>query len=160
MPQPFIVSFDGRQMQTIIMPDGVELSIPGGAIYTGTVTLFIFPTHEMQPEPGHEIVGPGYKMWAVNDHGQQIVHFNQNVMLTFGYPPDAVLAARGVQESTLIPVYYSTLVGQWILADRYVVDTVHNQVVLQISHFTKFGLASSRVEFKVYLPVVLKYSRP
>jgi hypothetical protein len=56
MPQPIIVTFDGSQMQTIqlfVPPDRyLELNIPPGAIVvSGTVTLFIFPTHEMRPEP-------------------------------------------------------------------------------------------------------------
>jgi len=158
LPQPFIVSFDASQMQTIIMPDGVELVIPPGALaVSGTVTLFIFPTQEMRPEPGHEIVGTGYAMWAVDQNGQQITQFNQNVELTFHYPPDPDLAMLGISEHRLIPVYYSTLAGQWILADSYVVDTIHNEITLRISHFTKFGIMStSLAEHTIYLPVVLR----
>ena len=158
MPQPIIVSFDGSQMQTIVMPDGVELSIPPGAIVvSGTVTLFIFPTQEMRPEPGQEIIGPGYEMWAVDQDGQEIIQFNQNVIMTFYYPPDAVLEAQGVSEYKLVPVYYSTLVGHWILADSYVVDTVNNEITLQIDHFSKFGMFSTESEqHRVYLPVVLR----
>lgn len=158
MLQPFIVSFDGSQMQTIVMPDGVELGIPPGSLVTsGTVTLFIFPTHEMRPEPGHEIVGVGYEMWAVDQNGQEITQFNTNVQMTFHYPPDAVLEAHGIAEHLLVPVYYSTLVGRWILADSYVLDTVHNEIMLQISHFTKFGTASTGPgQYHIYLPVVLR----
>ena len=161
LPKPFIVNFDASQMQTIIMPDSVELSIPPGALaISGTVTLFILPTQEMRPEPGHEIVGRGYAMWAVDQNGQQITHFNQNVELTFHYPTDAELAMHGILEYRLIPVYYSTLAGQWILADSYVVDTIHNEITLRISHFTRFGVMSSVPAAKmVYLPLVLKSFR-
>jgi hypothetical protein len=162
LPQPFIVSFDGSQMQTIVLPDGLELTIPPGAlVVSGTVTLFIFPTQEMRPEPGHEVIGVGYEIWAVNGDGQEITQFNQNVIMTFHYPPDSQLAVVGVLESKLVPVYYSTLVGNWILADSYVVDTVHNEIVLQINHFTKFGLASAEPrEYFVYLPAVLRNYQP
>jgi hypothetical protein len=158
LPQPFIVSFDGAQMQTIILPDGMEIVIPPRALVdSGTVTLFIFPTQELRPEPGHEIVGPGYKMWAVDQNGQQITQFNKRVIMTFHYPPDADLAWMGISEHLLVPVYYSTLVGHWILADSYVVDTVHNEITLQISHFTKFGLMSTGPAEKwIYLPLVLR----
>jgi len=161
LPLPFIVSFDASQMQTIIMPDGVELSIPPGALaVSGTVTLFILPTQAMRPEPGQEIVGAGYAMWAVDQNGQQITQFNQNVELTLPYPPDPDLATLGILEHRLIPVYYSTLAGQWILADSYVVDTVHNVITLRISHFTRFGVMSSVPAAKmVYLPLVLKSFR-
>jgi hypothetical protein len=158
LPQPFIVSFDGAQMQTIVLPDGVELRIPPGALVdAGTVTLFIFPTYEMRPEPGHEIVGPGYEMWAVDENGQEIAQFRKNVMMTFYYPDDMHLALIGISEHLLIPVYYSTLVGHWILAEGYVVDTVHNEITLQINHFTKFGVMSTApAEKMIYLPLVIR----
>jgi hypothetical protein len=161
LPQPVIVSFDGSQMQTIqllVPPDRfLELSIPPGALaVSGTVTLFIFPTQELQPEPGHEIVGAGYEMWAVDQNGQEITHFNQNVAMSFPYPHDADLAQLGVAEHMLVPVYYSTLLGHWILADSYVVDTVNNEITLQISHFSKFGVASTGQQFPIFLPIVFK----
>jgi hypothetical protein len=157
LPQPFIISFDGSQMQTIIMPDGVELTIPPGALVTsGTVTLHIFPTKELRPEKGKEIIGAGYEMWATNQNGQEITQFNQNVVMMIPYPDDAVLKARGIVEQMLIPVYYSTLDGRWILADSYVLDTVNNEITLQISHFTKFGAFSTGKEYGIYLPLVLR----
>jgi hypothetical protein len=158
LPQPIIVSFDASQMQTIVLPDGVELSIPPGALaISGTVTLFIFPTYEMRPEPGHELIGAGYEIWAVDQNGQEITQFNQNVMMTFYYPSDAVLQAHGISEHLLVPVYYSTLAGHWILADSYVVETVHNEITLQISHFSKFGLMSTGpAEHTIFLPLFFR----
>ena len=158
LPQPFIISFDGTQMQTIIMPDGVELSIPPGSlVVSGTVTLFVFPTQELRPEPGQEIVGAGYEIWAIDQSGQEITQFNKNVVMTFHYPTDAALAAQGVSETLLVPVYYSTLVGNWILADSYIVDTANNEIVLQIGHFTTFGLMSTEAaDNRMYLPLVLR----
>ena len=160
LPQPFIVSFGASQMQTIIMPDGVELVIPPGALGGGTVTLFIYPTREVRPEKGREIIGPGYQIWAVDQNGQEITRFNQNVIMTLGYPDDAWLESHGIEEKLLIPVYYSTLVGRWILAEQYVVDTGNNKITLQIAHFTTFGtLATREGRSMLYIPVVLKSNR-
>jgi hypothetical protein len=158
LPQPFIVSFDGTYMQTIVLPDGVELRIPPGALVdSGTVTLFIFPTHELRPEPGREIIGVGYEIWAVDQNGKEITQFRKKVVMTFSYPDDAVLAMHGISEHLLVPVYYSTLVGHWMLADSYVVDTVHNEITLQLDHFSKFSVMSTGpAEKRVYLPLILK----
>lgn len=158
LPQPLIMSFDGSYMQTIIMPDGVELRIPAGAIVKkGTVTLFVFPTQEMRPEPGQEIIGAGYEIWAVDENGLEITQFNQNVVMTFHYASDAVLEGKGISEQLLVPVYYSTLVGKWILADSYVVDTVNNEIKLHVNHFSKFGVFSTEAgKTRVYLPLVLR----
>jgi hypothetical protein len=158
LPQPFIISFDGTQMQTIMMPDGVELRIPAGAmVKSGTVTMFIFPTKELRPEAGKEMIGVGYEMWAVDQNGQQITKFNKNVIMTFSYPPDATLEAQGISENLLLPVYFSTLAGKWTLAESYVVDTTNNEITLQINHFTKFGLRATKpAGTKIYLPLLFK----
>jgi hypothetical protein len=139
------------------MPDGIELVIPPGALVkSGTVTLFIFPTQEMRPEPGRELIGPGYEIWAIDGKGQQIVEFNKNIVMTMGYD-ETQLQKLGLSEQMLIPVYYSTLLGHWTLADSYVVDTEHNEISLHLRHFTTFGLASTeRGQRRVYLPVVLR----
>ena len=77
--------------------------------------------------------------------------------MTFYYPPDAALFLQGISEHLLVPVYYSTLVGHWILADSYVVDTVNNEITLQINHFSRFGVMSTApAERRIYLPLVLR----
>jgi len=78
----------------------------------------------------------------------------QDAVLTLPCLSDAALAAEGISEYQLVPVYCSTLVGQWILANSYVVDTERNEMTLQIDHFDEFGLASrvSR-ECVTYLPI-------
>jgi hypothetical protein len=161
LPQPFIVSFDGTQMQTIVMPDGVVLRVPPGALVdSGTVTLFIFPTRELRPERGREIIGVGYEIWAVDEKGQEITQFNKNVIMTFPYPPDEELQQQGISEQLLVPVYYSTLAGRWILADSYVLDTVNNKIRLQINHFSRFGTFSLEPgDHYIYLPLVMQNSQ-
>ena len=158
LPQPIIVSFDSSQMQTIIMPDGLQMVFPPGAlIASGTATLFIFPTEAIRPEPGREIIGVGYEMWAVDENGKEITQFEKKVLMTFNYPSDAVLYAKGISEHLLVPVYYSTLVGHWILAEGYTVDTTNNEITLQIGHFTPFGLMSTApAARRVYLPLLLR----
>ena len=158
MAQPFIVSFDGTKMQTLILPDGVELSIPPRSmVVSGTVTLFIFPTQELRPEKGREVIGAGYEMWAVNQSGQEITQFDRDVMMTFTYPPDADLQQQGISEHLLVPVYYSTIVGRWVLADSYTVDTVNNEITLQIDHLSTFGtMALAERTRTIYLPLILR----
>ena len=85
---------------------------------------------------------------------EQITQFNKNAVLTLPCLSDAALAAEGISKYQLVPVYCSTLVGQWILANNCVVDTERNEMTLRIDHFDKFGLASrvSR-ECVTYLPI-------
>ncbi|MBU1746502.1 MAG: hypothetical protein KKA73_02320, partial [Chloroflexi bacterium] len=159
LPQSHVVSFDGGQMQTIVLPGDVELRIPPGALtVSGTVTLYILPTQAMRPDAGHEFIGAGYEIWAVDESGQAITQFNQNVVMTFHYS-DADLAAQGISEHTLVPVYYSTLAGRWVLANSYVVNTNANQISLQFDHFSRWGVCSlTPGGITIYLPLVFRNS--
>ncbi|MGA1842558.1 MAG: carboxypeptidase regulatory-like domain-containing protein [bacterium] len=149
LPQPFIVSFDGTQMQTIILPDGVEIKIPPGAlvnsVHSQTVTLYIFPTKEVPPQEGKRLIGTAYEIWAVDENGQEITQFYKNVVMIFHYPPDQDLAQLGISEYQLIPFYYSTLVGHWIPANNYVVDTFHNEITLQLSYFARIAVMANEI---------------
>jgi hypothetical protein len=147
LPQPIIISFDGTQMQTIMLlmpPDSVEIRIPPGALvysaHSQTVTLFIFQIKELRPEVAKKMIGAVYEIWAIDENGQEITQFYKNVVMIFHYPPDTDLAQLGISEYQLMPVYYSTLVGHWVPVDSYVVDTFHNEITLQISSFARFSV--------------------
>jgi hypothetical protein len=126
LPQPMIVSFDGTQMQTIVLPNGLTIQIPAGALVTsGTVTLFIYPVQEVRPEPGRRILGLGYRFVAIDQNGME------------------ALEQEGIAETRLVPVYYSTLFGHWIPVAGYVLDTVNNEITFQIDRWGTFGLMSA-----------------
>lgn len=139
MARPLIITFDATTMQSLSLPDGFELLIPPGALAAeGQVTLSIFPTHALRPDAGQPVIGYGYELRATDENGQEITHFNRNVVLTFPYSEAEVIAA-GLDESELIPVYYSSLLGEWTVAGSYLVDMDGNQIRLHVDHFSRFG---------------------
>jgi hypothetical protein len=84
------------------------------------------------------VVGYGYELRAIDENGQEITHFERNVVMTLPYSEAEVVAA-GLAESQLAPVYYSTLLGEWTLVESFVVDTESNWITLQVDHFSRFG---------------------
>lgn len=159
MPQPIILTFDATSSQSLTLPDGFSMDIPSGALaQEGSVTLYIFPTYQLRPGEGHQFISYGYNLWATDESGEEITQFNDNVILTFPY--DDSTLPPGLPEDQIIPVYYSTLLGEWILADSYVLDTGGNLVALQVSHFSKFGTAiiatTPQVPSPIYLPLTIK----
>ncbi|MBN2373764.1 hypothetical protein JXL19_08255 [bacterium] len=144
LSRPFVVSFDSAQMQTIILPDGMEIRIPPGALTVSadsqTVTLHIFPAKEIHPEEGKRMIGDCYDIKAFDENGDEITQFYKNAVMVFHYPPDADLAVTGISEYMLMPFYYSGSHGLWIVAEGYVVDTFHNEITVQINCFDRFAL--------------------
>jgi hypothetical protein len=133
--QPFIVSFEASLAQTIVMPDGTQLTMPAGALMTsGTATLYISPIMDLSPLPGNESIGPGYQFVAIDTSSQKITSFNQNIELQFNYD-DTNWPLEGIREHHLIPHYYSSLSESWVLGSSYVVETKNNLATLELTHF-------------------------
>jgi hypothetical protein len=162
LPQPLIITFDATMMQTIDMPNGMQLQIPPGALATsGQITLYIFPTYELAMSADSQIVDIGYDIWAVDQDGLEIKRFNQNIFVTIPYLSDDELAALGLSENGLIPLFYSTLLGKWLLVDGFVIDTLNNTIQFQLNHFSKFGTgfspaqeATNPPEYKMFMPMI------
>ncbi len=155
-PAPVVVTFDAADPQTITLADGTSIYIPGGAMpATGLVTLRIVPIAEMPRQAHANVLRYGYAFLATDASGQPIEdHFNQEVVITFGYT-DAELQALHIYEPWLKPAYYSTTTERWEMPESFVVDMAANQVILQIDHFTDFALTGS-IGYAVYLPVAAK----
>ncbi|MFQ5575798.1 MAG: laminin B domain-containing protein, partial [Anaerolineae bacterium] len=59
-----------------------------------------------------------------------------------------------VLERWLTPAYFSTTTDEWTVPDSYVVDTVANEVTMQIDHFTDFALLDSAPAWAAANPVL------
>ncbi len=156
--EPLIVSFEASEMQNLRLEDGTQIVIPPGALaVSGTVTLYIFPTKEVWPGGGRSLIGLGYEIWATDESGAEITQFNQEVLIILHYPPDEELVRQGISEEQLVPAYYSTLLGRWVLLGNYAVNREENTISFWVEHFTRFGSCLGEPSsFQTYLPLVLK----
>ena len=122
----------------------------------GNVLLNITPLAGAPHHRDAEVLGLTYAFEAFTEDGQPITeHFNQNVVIVLKYNP-AELVAMGLDEDHLKPAYFSMTTNSWTFPDSYVVDEVHNEVSLQIDHFTRFGTLGVEGVDTVFLPIVSK----
>ncbi len=154
LPAPVVVTFDASAEQTITLADGTSIFIPAGALpAAGTVTLHIVPLAALPSQKHANVLRYGYAFLATDENGQPIEqHFNQDLVITFHYNKAELLAQR-VAEAFLRPAYFSTTTNRWTFPDSYVVDTLNNQVSMQIDHFTDFALTATQ-DYPVYLPLM------
>jgi hypothetical protein len=102
------------------------------------------------------VLGLTYAFEAYTEDGQPITdNFNQDVMITLKYS-EAALLAMGLDEDHLRPAYYSTTTNSWTFPDSFIVDEVHNEISMQIDHFTRFGALGVEGTNVVFLPLVLR----
>jgi hypothetical protein len=150
------VTFDASQPQRIVLADGTHIYVPAGALpVTGRVTLHITPIATLPHQQHANVYKYGYAFIAVDGDGEPITsHFNQEVAIGFTYD-EAELRRAGIWEHLLKPAYFSTTDNRWTFPTSYVIDTAHDQVVMQIDHFTDFALMAEPGTM-VYLPTVLR----
>jgi hypothetical protein len=140
LPQPFIVSFDGTQMQTIVMPDGTQLVIPAGALLVlppsnSTVTLFIWPTNGLQPDEYDCRIAPAYEFAAADANGQEITAFPAAVTLTYEIPAQPWGALDNVTYDVLRPVFYSTRDGDHVTPASVDIDDQADTIEYELLYF-------------------------
>ncbi len=157
-PGPVSVLFDPTQDQDIELPGYTRIHIPAGAmpVSGGNVLLNITPLAGAPHHRDAEVLGLTYAFEAFTEDGQPITeHFNQNVVIVLKYSP-AALVALGLDEDHLKPAYFSTTTNSWTFPDSYVVDEVHNEISMQIDHFTRFGALGVEGVNTLFLPIVSK----
>jgi len=81
------------------------------------------------PEDAH-VIG------LVYDFGPDGATFEEAIILTFTYDPDAL--PEGVSEEDLVIAYFVD--GEWVELDECVIDTETNTITASVSHFTTFAV--------------------
>ena len=158
--EPLIFTLDVTQFQSIVLPNGVQIDIPAGALGSeGWVTLYIIPGGGPERGPGQTVMGGGFEVRAVDSNGQEIRQFSNNVLITIPYPSDEELAALGIDESQLAPAYFAELLGSWAVIDNYTQDTVNNTLQFQVDHFSRFDNLSITPTLpvnRIFLPLAIR----
>ncbi|MDO8689624.1 MAG: carboxypeptidase-like regulatory domain-containing protein [Dehalococcoidia bacterium] len=166
LPSGSSVSFDPNSMQVLALDDGTQVTIPSGALSTGTsgnVTVYVIPTEKLANQPSAQSKLIGYNLKAFDPNNVEIKKFKQSITLKVPYPSDDKLTELGITESKLKPMYYDTTSGSWVTSEPYSQDTVNNVFTISTDHFTIFaGILTSGAQevgsgtVKIYLPAVLR----
>ncbi|HSH05612.1 MAG TPA: carboxypeptidase-like regulatory domain-containing protein [Anaerolineae bacterium] len=150
-PEPVVMSFDATKAQTIEMDNGAVIRIPAGALASqGRVTMYFFPTRDIRPSAGQELVGFGYEIRATDNRGREITQFNKDVVISFPYDEGTI----GGDENDLVVGYYSTLLERWVVVDNVVVNPDANRITFRVDHFSLFGTLLVPEGGIAYIPAV------
>lgn len=147
MPNPVSKTFNAAYPATITLDNGMQLSIPAGALATsGNVTVTVTPTAQLAKQRTSRPVAFGYDIAAYNSSGSAITSsFNSDVTITIPYT-DAMLAALGITEDDLAAAYFSGDSNLWSNVTSAIVDKDNNQVVITVDHFTSFALVTGSAD--------------
>ena len=93
------------------------------------ITMVTMEEPPPPPEDAH-VIG------LVYDFGPDGATFEEAIILTFTYDPDAL--PEGVSEEDLVIAYFVD--GEWVELDECVIDTETNTITASVSHFTTFAV--------------------
>jgi len=88
------------------------------------------------PPPDAHVIGLPY------DFGPDGATFEEAIILTFTYDPDAL--PEGVSVEDLVIAYFVD--GEWIELDECVIDTETNTITASVNHFTTFAVIGAPPE--------------
>lgn len=157
IPQGISSTFDASQLTVITLPDNSVITIPANAIATsGNYTLTASPNINVYFTPeAKPALGFAWSLELTDSSGQSVTsNFNSNVTITIYYD-DAMLAAEGIDESTIIGRYWDENSSTWKLPDNVVQNTEQNTIMMTVNHFTDFAVTTGSSRYGANSPKLI-----
>lgn len=143
VPAPVSSTFDASEQKTILLDNGTEITIPGGALATsGNVTVSASPTVNIKSTESNVPVGAGYTLSATDASGQAITTFNSNITIKLPYDQDYVTKDLGLNESLLSTAYVDDTTGAFNKVANATQDADANDFTISTDHFTDYTIVS------------------
>lgn len=114
------------------------VDVPAGAINTDYNLLVEKIASGTPAVPGGlSLLGNSYEFECFDADGLPVTTFDGNVTITIHYD---VADLNGMSEDSLVIYYYDAADSTWKAVTPCVVDKVNHTVIINVNHFTQFGI--------------------
>ena len=148
VPDGTSVTFDPTIDFVTQLPDGSELTIPGGAANVDSdvteVRIVITPTAKgLSKSADEKPADYGYSIELFDDKGKKVEgNFKKDVILSIPVDVNASLA-KGMDVNNVEAMYYSTTKDAWDKAKTSTWDKNSSTLTMTTDHFTTFAAVST-----------------
>ena len=148
IPDGTSVTFDPTVDFVTQLPDGTELTIPGGAANVDSdvteVRIVITPTAKgLSKSADEKPADYGYSIELFDDKGKKVEgNFKKDVILTIPVDVNASIA-KGMDVNNVEAMYYSTTKDAWDKAKTSTWDKDSSTLTMTTDHFTTFAAVST-----------------
>lgn len=143
VPSPVSKTFSADEQTTILLDNGTEITVPGGALgESGNVTISASPTVDIKSTESNVPVGAGYTLTATDASGQTITQFNSNVTIKLPYDENYVTKDLGLNEKLLSTAYVDDTTGAFNKVENATQDTDQDKFTILTDHFTDYTIVS------------------
>ena len=141
VPDGISITFDPSKDFVTTLPDGTEITIPGGAANVSsdvtTIRLVVTPTAKGLDKSGTEKPADyAYSMELFDDKGKEIEgNFKKDVIIRIPVDVDS-FRKKGIDLDTLEGMYYSPTKQAWAKAKTSTFDRDSGKLTMTTDHFT------------------------
>jgi hypothetical protein len=134
--------------------DGI-LSIERADSIPGAVTFVYTPQSEPSHAPGSlAFAGISFKLAAIDAESNPIIEPSEPFILTLYYDEGSL--PDGVVEEVLQIYRYDSELEDWVALDVLSRNLDEDQLIVQLDHFSEFGLFTPTSPLNLYLPLILR----
>ena len=144
LPDGVSVTFDPTKDFVTKLPDGSELTIPGGAANVASdvtqVRLVITPTAKgLSKSADEKPADYGYSMELFDNKGKKVEgNFKKDVILSIPVDVNASLA-KGMDVNNVEAMFYSSTKDSWDKVKTSTWDKNSSKLIMTVDHFTTFA---------------------
>jgi hypothetical protein len=151
VPDGISITFDPSKDFVTTLPDGTEITIPGGAANVSsdvtTIRLVVTPTAKGLDKSGTEKPADyAYSMELFDDKGKEIEgNFKKDVIIRIPVDVEA-FRSKGIDLNSLEGMYYSTTKNAWAKAKTSTFDQESAKLTMTTDHFTDNAVVGSTAQ--------------
>ena len=151
VPDGISITFDPSKDFVTTLPDGTEITIPGGAANVAstveTIRLVVTPTAKGLDKSGTEKPADyAYSMELFDDKGKEIEgNFKKDVVIRIPVDIDS-FRSKGIDLDTLEGMYYSPTKNAWAKAKTSTFDRNSSKLTMTTDHFTVNSLVGQTAQ--------------
>ncbi len=120
---------------TVTIPNGTNASVSGAALTSVAIDSLaqVNSTFVAALGSSDTLIGENLSL------GPDGAQFSPDIQIQFNYT-DAQLTAAGISESQFSVKFYNTTTNAWVTQTTYSQNTTGNYIIVNVSHFSTFGL--------------------
>jgi len=151
VPDGISITFDPSKDFVTTLPDGTEITIPGGAANVSsdvkTIRLVVTPTAKGLDKSGTDKPADyAYSMELFDDKGKEIEgNFKKDVVIRIPVDVDS-FRKKGIDLDTLEGMYYSPTKKAWAKAKTSTFDQQSGKLTMTTDHFTVNSLVGQTAQ--------------
>lgn len=144
VPGPVTKTFDADEGANVSLPNGMSVTVPPFGIDTsGTVSLTVTPTVDLDPTSFDRPASLAYEIKAEDSQGREVRRLNREMTVSMPYD-QKTMERNGLNEKNLSTKFFNPQTTTWETSGvSGLIDKADNVATFTTTHLTKFSVTGA-----------------